>query len=233
MLTTPARAITRSDAQPPSGSVGADAIASGAVDTTKLGSGAVDTSKHLKGSVTADQLGNAAVDTTKLASGAVDTSKLLKGAVTTDALGNAAVDTTKLGKGAVTADQIGSAAIDSTKLSLAKLGVGTNAPTTTLTVYGVVTTSSTIPTIACNAGTGVIGANATSNHGTFVAGSGAANCTVTFAAGATFPKTPDCICADDTSILALKPTPATGSLICTASVSMSGDTISYICMGAP
>lgn len=96
---------------------------------------------------------------------------------------------------------------------------------------GLQLSSSSIPSVACNAGTGVISAAATNSHGTFTAGVGAANCTVTFTTA--FPKTPDCVCADDSSILALSPTNQTTSVKCTAAASMSGDTITYLCFGAP
>lgn len=103
--------------------------------------------------------------------------------------------------------------------------------TSSLTVVGITLSSTTMGTVACNAGTGTLSTTATDQHGTFTAGVGAANCTYTFAKP--WPKTPDCICADDSSILAIKATAATTSVVCTASVSMSGDNITYLCFGAP
>ncbi len=111
------------------------------------------------------------------------------------------------------------------------VNVGTTTNSTALTVYGLITSSSTMGTIACNAGTGTLSTTATDQHGTFTAGASAANCTYTFKTP--WPKTPDCICADDSSILAIKATASRTSVICTASVTMSGDNITYFCWGAP
>lgn len=113
----------------------------------------------------------------------------------------------------------------------ATVGINTQTPSTALSVYGVITSSTTQGTVACNAGTGVLSAAATDQHGTFTAGTGAANCTVTFRTA--WPKTPDCICADDSSILAIKATATMTTLQCAAAVTMSGDTMTYMCMGAP
>lgn len=114
---------------------------------------------------------------------------------------------------------------------LGAVSVGTNTNSTALTLYGVITSSTAMGSIACNAGTGALATSATDQHGTFTAGASAANCTYTFKNP--WPKTPDCFCADDTSILAIKATASRTTLICTASVTMSGDSISYFCFGAP
>lgn len=111
------------------------------------------------------------------------------------------------------------------------VGLSTTTPSTRLSVYGVITSSTTQGTIACNAGTGTLAATCTDQHCTFTAGASAANCTYTF--GTAWPKTPDCICADDSSILAIKATASTTSVICTAAVTMSNDSITFLCMGAP
>lgn len=111
------------------------------------------------------------------------------------------------------------------------IGVGTASPTTKISLYGVLTSSSTQGSISCSAGTPVLSATATDMHGSFTAGAAAANCTYTF--GTAWPKKPECFCNDSTSVLALKATATTNDVTCTAAVSLGGDTITYICLGAP
>lgn len=96
---------------------------------------------------------------------------------------------------------------------------------------GVIVSSTTQGSLACDAGTGVMSATLTNLHGTFTAGAAATNCTYTFSTA--WPKAPDCICADDSSILALKATATTTTVQCTAAVTMSNDNITFICQGAP
>src|ERR1035437_7586129 len=68
----------------------------------------------------------------------------------------------------------------------------TTLPTTALTVYGIVTSSSPVPSATCNAGTATIGANSGNQSGSLLAGTLAVNCTVTFKTP--WPKAPVCIC---------------------------------------
>lgn len=96
---------------------------------------------------------------------------------------------------------------------------------------GIILSSTTQGSIACDAGTPSLSATCTDQHCTYTAGAAAANCTYTFAKP--WPKTPDCICVDDTSILAIKATASTTALICTAAVSLGGDNITFLCMGSP
>lgn len=111
------------------------------------------------------------------------------------------------------------------------VGVNTVAPTTALSVYGVITSSTAIPSFTCNAGTPVGNAVSTNQHGRFVAGASAANCTVTFSTA--WPKAPACFCNDETTVLAMKAVATTTTLVCTVASTMGGDTITYGCMGAP
>ncbi len=110
-------------------------------------------------------------------------------------------------------------------------GIKNAVPTTALTVYGVITSSTTQPTIACSAGTGVIGVNATNQHGKFVAGAASANCTLTFSTA--YPKAPSCWCNDESAIVVVQAISTTTTLKCSVAVTMGGDTINYGCMGAP
>ncbi len=100
-----------------------------------------------------------------------------------------------------------------------------------MTVNGIILSSTTSPTFACNAGTPVPLTTVTNQHGTFAAGTGAANCTITFSVP--WPKTPDCICADDSSLVVVRASAvSTTALTCTG-VTISGDNITYRCDGAP
>lgn len=96
---------------------------------------------------------------------------------------------------------------------------------------GLVLSSSTIPSISCNAGTGVMKSESTNNHGEFTAGTAAANCTLTFTR--TWPKKPKCWCNNESQILLVRATPTTTTLKCDVAVSFSGDTIQYGCQGSP
>lgn len=112
-----------------------------------------------------------------------------------------------------------------------QIGIGTTAQSTALSVYGVITSSTTQGSIACNAGTPALSATATDQHGTFTAGTAAANCTYTF--GTAWPKTPDCVAIDDSSIIALRISAVSTTAVTVAGTTISGDTITFICMGAP
>lgn len=134
-----------------------------------------------------------------------------------------------------------------------RLGVGTNTPLEKLHVagrmmadegiqassgsfsggveaYGLFLSSTPIPSITCNAGTGILASRSTNQHGEFVAGAGASSCTITFSTS--WPKKPSCFCNDQSAILATRATPTTTTLICDVAITFSGDTIQYGCMGA-
>lgn len=128
--------------------------------------------------------------------------------------------------------------IDSSNLLIQK---GSSAQTTfggsvtvagsSLTVGGIITSSTTSPTITCSAGTGILEAQSTSHSGTFAAGAAATSCTITFTQ--TWPKTPNCTVTDDTSLVPIRVSARSTSAITIAGTTISGDTITYICMGAP
>lgn len=108
--------------------------------------------------------------------------------------------------------------------------------TTQLSVYGgVITSSSTQATggvLSCNAGTGVVSAACTDDHCVYLSGVGAVNCTYTF--GTAWPKVPVCICGTDAATpIAVSATALTTSVKCTALAAMTGDNVSFLCMGAP
>lgn len=153
------------------------------------------------------------------------TGSMIVGSSETVAFGLNVASTTNLGVNSFT---VGTSTL---AINSGKVSIGTSTFSTPLTLYGLMTSSSTQGSIACDAGTGVLSATCTDSHCTYTAGSGAANCTYTF--GTAFPKKPDCFCTDDTSVLAIKPTPQTTTIQCTAAVTMSNDTISFICLGAP
>lgn len=112
-----------------------------------------------------------------------------------------------------------------------RVGIMTTAPSTALAVTGYITSSSTIPSIACNAGTPTIESSSTNQAGTFVSGTAAANCTITFSTS--WPKTPHCVVTDDSSLVAIRVSARSTTAITIAGTTISGDTISYFCWGAP
>lgn len=112
-----------------------------------------------------------------------------------------------------------------------KVSVGTTTTSTALSVYGVITSSTPIPSISCSAGTGVLGAESTNQHGNFVAGTAATSCTVTFTTA--WPKKPSCFCNDETNTLLTKAVGTTTTLVCSSLSALTGDTITYGCQGAP
>ena len=97
---------------------------------------------------------------------------------------------------------------------------------------GVIVSSGPAPTIACNAGTGVVQINSNNNHGEFVAGAAAANCTLTFANA--WPSKPRCWCNNETTTDLARAVPTTTTIQCvSADGNFGGETIQYGCMGAP
>lgn len=111
-------------------------------------------------------------------------------------------------------------------------GINNQAPTTALTVYGVITSSTTQPAIVCNAGTPVKTPATTDQHGTFLAGIAAVNCTVTF--GTAYPKIPVCLAGTDLAVpVALSTTESTSALVITGAAALTGANIKYHCFAAP
>ena len=100
-----------------------------------------------------------------------------------------------------------------------------------LTAYNLITSSTSMPSIVCNAGTPLLAADSGSMSGAFTAGIAAVSCTVTFTT--TWPKAPRCWCNDQTTPVALAATATTSTLICTAVGALTGDTITYGCLGVP
>lgn len=113
------------------------------------------------------------------------------------------------------------------------LTVSSNNGGTTFAVEnsGHVVSSGTTPSVVCNAGTPVMLADSNDMSGEFTGGTASANCTVTFRVP--FRKKPRCFCQDGTSVLALKATTTTTTLICTAAVSIGTDAVMYGCHAAP
>ena len=105
-----------------------------------------------------------------------------------------------------------------------------------VTMFGVtggghVVSSGTTPSISCNAGTGAMLADSNDGSGRFVAGAAAANCTITFVNA--WSKKPSCVCNDESAIVVVQAIATTTTLKCSVAISMSGDTINYLCWGAP
>lgn len=99
---------------------------------------------------------------------------------------------------------------------------------------GVVVSSTPVPSISCNNGTGILNANSGSQSGSFAAGTLATSCTVTFASGFAFPKTPSCFCNGQVAGLIVNATAmSTTALTCGASTALTGDTINYFCWSQP
>lgn len=114
-----------------------------------------------------------------------------------------------------------------------KVGVGTTAPTTALSVYGVITSSTTQGTISCNAGTPTLSATCTDQHCTFAAGTLATACTYTFSQ--TLTQVPDCIAGTNaaTPIAVSVTSPSNTSITITAAAALTGDNVTFICGQAP
>lgn len=115
------------------------------------------------------------------------------------------------------------------------VGIGTRAPQSALTLGGNnhLGSTGTAPTVANNdCGTtsqGTVNAGSTDIRGSVVAGTLAVtSCAVTF--NNTFGLSPICLTQDDTNILGVKNTQTTTKMTITSTSSMSGDTISWICI---
>jgi hypothetical protein len=123
-----------------------------------------------------------------------------------------------------------------------EVAIGTNAATGVnngaLYVYGVITSSTPIPTITCSAGVGVLDATSGNMHGRYVAGAAAANCTVTFntAVGTRgrWPKKPVCSCNNESSNDWPRAVATLTTVQCISTDgNFGGETITYKCDGAP
>lgn len=126
-----------------------------------------------------------------------------------------------------------SVVMTSTGTSFGVAGSGTNTPvpTTALSVYGVVTSSTAIPTSTCDAGTPTVGANSTNQHGAITSGALATACTVTFSAA--WPKTPVCTFISDTALGSPRVSAVSTTEVTFNATSFNGAIIYYQCMGAP
>jgi hypothetical protein len=114
------------------------------------------------------------------------------------------------------------------------IAVGTNtAPTSAITVYGVITSSTPVPSVSCTAGTGVMTAGSTAQFGSFAAGTLATACTVTFSTVFPFPKTPFCQCQSNANLLVFASAVSKTALTCTAASALTGDTVTYLCQSPP
>jgi hypothetical protein len=113
-----------------------------------------------------------------------------------------------------------------------KVGVGTTSPTSALSVQGVITSSTPIPSVSCTAGTGVMTAGSGTSFGSFVAGTAATGCTVTFVTA--FPNARVfCQCQATSSVLVYASAASATSITCTSLSALTGDTITYFCQGQP
>lgn len=105
------------------------------------------------------------------------------------------------------------------------------------TVFGVsggghIVSSGTIPTVSCGAGSPAMLADSNDMSGYFTAGALATTCTVTFKTAWT--KKPSCVAATNAATpIALSVAPTTTQLVISAAGALTGDTINYICFGAP
>ncbi len=103
-----------------------------------------------------------------------------------------------------------------------------------ITAGGHSVSTGTAPTVANNdCGTtaqGTVTAKSTDNSGTMTVGTLAVtSCAMTFASA--WVNAPNCVVIDDTNVLSVKASTTTTKLTVTATTSMSGDVISYICQG--
>ncbi len=95
---------------------------------------------------------------------------------------------------------------------------------------GVIVSSSAVPSITCDAGTGVMGAAATNNWGTFTAGAAATNCAITFSGGG-WPNNASCTVDERTSLVAVRVSAQSKTAFTAAGTTISNDVIAYHCDG--
>lgn len=112
------------------------------------------------------------------------------------------------------------------------VSIGTNTNSTTLTVYGQITSSTTIGSLVCSAGTPVLDPKSTDQAGVYLSGIAATNCTYTFKTA--WHKIPICVCGTDAATpIAVSATVTATTVKCTALAAMTGDNVTYFCWGAP
>lgn len=108
----------------------------------------------------------------------------------------------------------------------------TTIPTSSLTVYGVIGSSTPIPSISCTSGAPTMTAGSGTEFGSYAAGALATGCTVTFAKA--FPSARVfCQCQASANLLVYASAFSATSVTCTSATAMTGDTITYICRGQP
>ena len=110
-----------------------------------------------------------------------------------------------------------------------KVGIGTAIPATKLSVYGIITSSTTQGT----ASVGTISATCTDQHCTLTPGAVSA---VTYTFGTAWPNNiPDCVALTNAAVpLALSVTAVSKTaLTITSGAALTGDTVTFMCMGAP
>ena len=109
------------------------------------------------------------------------------------------------------------------------VGIGTASPATKLSVYGIITSSTTQGT----ASVGTISATCTDQHCTMTPGAVTA---VTYTFGTAWPNNiPDCVALTNAAVpLALSITAVSkNALTITSGAALTGDTVTFMCMGAP
>lgn len=135
--------------------------------------------------------------------------------------------------------QIGSSATDATGAFMkmdtsGNLGIGTVTPSAPLSVTGHIHSHGTAPTVASNdcgsTSQGTVTSKSTDVAGGITVGTLAVtSCAMTF--NSTWLNAPQCIAVDDSNVLAIKASTTTTKLTLNSTTSMSGDVVSYICIG--
>lgn len=113
------------------------------------------------------------------------------------------------------------------------VSIATTTNSTALTVYGVITSSTPIPSVSCTAGSPTLSASSTNSQGVITTGAASTSCTVTFATAKAWPKTPVCIAGEGTTLALVRVSAVSGTAFTVTATALNGDVIYYICMGAP
>lgn len=100
-----------------------------------------------------------------------------------------------------------------------------------ITGGGHVVSSGTIPSIVCDAGTGLMEAGSNDMSGAFTAGAAATTCTITLSTVAT--KRFKCFTNDRTTITTIRALTSTTDIVFDSTGPFGGDVIDYGCIGAP
>lgn len=120
--------------------------------------------------------------------------------------------------------------------SIKGLSIGTTTVSTTaLNVYGVIASSSPVPSVTCTSGSPTMTAGSGTNFGSYAAGALATGCTVTFAAGFGFRTGANvfCFCQAFASLAVWASAASPTAVTCTSATAMTGDTVGYWCWGQP